>query len=57
MNCCDDYGNCTQGRDCPAREARQPMTRKDRWLLGGIIVADLALVVFAVVGIAHLVQK
>ena len=19
MNCCDDYGNCTQGRDCPAR--------------------------------------
>ena len=19
MNCCDDYGNCTQGRDCPIR--------------------------------------
>jgi hypothetical protein len=19
MNCCDDYGNCRQGRDCPAR--------------------------------------
>lgn len=19
MNCCDDYGNCNQGRDCPAR--------------------------------------
>lgn len=18
-NCCDDYGNCTQGRDCPIR--------------------------------------
>ena len=21
MNCCNDYGNCTQGNDCPARSA------------------------------------
>jgi hypothetical protein len=21
-NCCDDYGNCNQGRDCPVRVAR-----------------------------------
>jgi hypothetical protein len=21
-NCCDDYGNCTQGRDCPVRKER-----------------------------------
>lgn len=21
MNCCDDYGNCNQGRDCPVRKA------------------------------------
>lgn len=20
-NCCDDYGNCNQGRDCPVRVA------------------------------------
>lgn len=20
MNCCDEYGNCRQGRDCPARK-------------------------------------
>ena len=20
MNCCDDYGKCTQGRDCPIRK-------------------------------------
>jgi hypothetical protein len=20
MNCCDDYGNCNQGRDCPAKK-------------------------------------
>jgi hypothetical protein len=19
MNCCDDFGNCNQGRDCPVR--------------------------------------
>ena len=26
MNCCDDYGNCNQGRDCPVRKER--MTTK-----------------------------
>jgi hypothetical protein len=30
LNCCDEYGNCTQGRDCPVRIARplQPSTSK-----------------------------
>ena len=22
MNCCHDYGNCDQGRDCPIRKQR-----------------------------------
>ena len=22
MNCCDEYGDCRQGRDCPARVAK-----------------------------------
>lgn len=22
MNCCNDMGNCTQGRDCPVRKQR-----------------------------------
>jgi hypothetical protein len=22
MNCCNDFGNCTQGRDCPIRKQR-----------------------------------
>jgi hypothetical protein len=22
MNCCDDFGNCNQGRDCPIRVAK-----------------------------------
>ena len=27
MNCCDDFGNCRQGRDCPARrQAAYPAT-------------------------------
>jgi hypothetical protein len=30
MNCCDDYGDCRQGRDCPVRAAKvAPIGRKD----------------------------
>lgn len=29
MNCCDEYGNCRQGRDCPVRMARTQPTLKD----------------------------
>lgn len=25
MNCCTDFGNCDQGRNCPVRQARQGM--------------------------------
>ena len=28
MNCCDDYGDCRQGRDCPARKAYTGPARK-----------------------------
>lgn len=30
-NCCDEYGNCNQGRDCPVRVAsyRPTMKAKD----------------------------
>jgi hypothetical protein len=30
MKCCDDYGNCNQGRDCPVRIAssQQPLILK-----------------------------
>jgi len=32
MNCCDEYGNCNQGRDCPVRVKRvaEAKTRLDR---------------------------
>ena len=26
MNCCDEAGNCRQGRDCPVRLARMGMS-------------------------------
>lgn len=25
MNCCNSFGQCTQGTDCPARRADQPL--------------------------------
>jgi hypothetical protein len=45
MNCCDDYGNCRQGHDCPVRIAcaLQPSTSKrllrrfSYWLLIAIL--------------------
>lgn len=34
MNCCDEYGNCRQGRDCPVRiqrirDAKERLDRDD----------------------------
>lgn len=46
MNCCDEYGNCTQGRDCPVRissDQVQPSTFKrllrrfSYWMLMAIL--------------------
>ena len=40
MNCCDDFGNCTQGRNCPVRQQIEPPPRKkDRvvWVLVGVV--------------------
>ena len=27
-NCCNDFGNCTQGRDCPIRKQRAQETNE-----------------------------
>ena len=38
MNCCDEYGKCTQGQGCPART-----TKSDVDSLGPIIKPDQSL--------------
>ena len=30
MNCCDEYGNCRQGRDCPVRKEMLNDQRQQR---------------------------
>jgi hypothetical protein len=61
MNCCDDYGNCRQGRDCPVRIAHslQPSTSKrllrrfSYWLLIAILgLLWMAFVAFVVANYA-----
>lgn len=34
MNCCNDMGTCTQGRDCPVRKLRIKETN-DAYMSGG----------------------
>ena len=49
MNCCDDYGNCNQGRDCPARkreaEDGEELSELDTLVLYVIVEAGLGLLV------------
>ena len=33
MNCCNAYGTCTQGRDCPAREDQEQIEYPREWKL------------------------
>ena len=49
MNCCDSYGNCTQGRDCPVRNERIAQAMKDRDLFWDVMEGLVTL--GAVVGI------
>jgi hypothetical protein len=55
MNCCDEYGNCTQGHDCPVRIARslQPSTSKRllRRFFYWLLIAVLSLLWMAFVAI------
>lgn len=40
MNCCDEYGDCQQGRNCPARTNKEPFIGSN---------LDMALAVIALV--------
>jgi len=45
MNCCDDYGQCDQGHDCPARK-KDPLDIKP---VSFDQIADLLIVLISVV--------
>lgn len=56
MNCCDEYGNCRQGRDCPVRierlrQAKERLDAEERedWLGTALSVAAAALMVLVIV--------
>jgi hypothetical protein len=43
MNCCDTYGNCTQGRDCPIRNERIAQALKKNSLFWDVMKQLIAL--------------
>ncbi len=51
MNCCDEFGNCRQGRDCPIRinrESRYPLEPADRQVLPWVVGASVVLILVVV---------
>jgi len=47
MNCCDDYGNCTQGLDCPVRKARE-LDRNLFWdVMEGLVTLGVVIGIIA----------
>ena len=56
MNCCDSYGNCTQGRDCPVRNERITQAMKDRNLFWDVMegLVALATVVGVIAGMCFM---
>jgi hypothetical protein len=44
MNCCDDFGNCNQGRDCPVRKEMAELN-KDKPYVSWISDAGLGLLI------------
>lgn len=52
MNCCDDYGNCRQGRDCPVRVARAKANPRRlipvSWVFWAVLLEYLVILVVAV---------
>jgi hypothetical protein len=53
MNCCDEYGNCRQGRDCPVRRAT-PTDQKSKYplaLVATCMAASAAVSVSTIYGL------
>jgi hypothetical protein len=43
MNCCDEYGNCRQGRDCPIRKQMDAKPTAADGQLVWVVVAFIVL--------------
>ena len=57
MNCCDDYGNCNQGRDCPLRcRPKEPTDKPHESYLPFNLLNDLLLAFVLAVAILGLVS-
>ena len=54
MNCCNEYGDCRQGRDCPARSYKAHFDElgQMRETTPPLHAADLAVIALAVLCIA-----
>jgi len=42
MNCCDTWGNCTQGRDCPVRTGKVLPHQAAHAIRAGVIVDKIS---------------
>jgi len=50
MNCCNEYGDCRQGRDCPIRQAcelpidyadKEPVSKTGRVFFAGMVMGGI----------------
>jgi hypothetical protein len=55
MNCCDEFGNCRQGRDCPVRKEMQRQ-REEAHKTQGDRVGTLLVIVAVACAIAVIVN-
>lgn len=47
MNCCNDYGNCQQGKDCPVRKQLLKENKPAENIVGVLLVMFVIFCVFA----------
>jgi len=49
MNCCDEFGNCRQGRDCPVRHEMIAQRQHRKNVVGILLVMAACACVIALV--------